>query len=108
MANPAGIAVLSITGLLAVLLYMSHDETQTADIKSRQAEQRCEAARFDFKDVRADRLSEQKEVADAAARVTKECATFEDSRVEQAAADKKKLESNEKLQESLKVLQNDR
>lgn len=104
MANPAGLAVLSITGLLAVVFYMSHDETQTADIKSRQAELRCDAARFDLKAARSDRLTPKDELTEVADRVAGECGTFTATRTAQAEAEKKKQETASKLQESLEGL----
>ena len=94
------LALASITGLLAVWLWLGQAGTVNSTADLQRAEQRCEQARFDQR-FDATLSPTNPQAASDAQRVTRDCADAEKLRQAQAAAAASQAEQMRQLQRSL-------
>lgn len=94
------LALASITGLLAVFLWLGQTQTVNSTADLARAEQRCQQARFDARFDATLAASNPQAQADAA-RVQRDCADAERLRAAQAAAAASQAEQMRQLQRSL-------
>lgn len=94
------LALASITGLLAVWLWLGQASTVNTTADLARAEQRCEQARFDSR-FDSTLAASNPQAASDALRVTKDCAEAEKLRSAQAAAAASQASQMQRLQQSL-------
>lgn len=94
------LALASITGLLAVWLWLSQSTTVNTVADLQRAEQRCEQARFDAR-FDSTLTASNPQAASDAARVARICGEAHQARVQQRAAAASQAEQMQSLQKSL-------